>query len=119
MAEKKSAKVSKLDLVIVGLVLLLGLTALVPIFKKPEDVLVKQAHQQERLQLNTQIELYSMDNDGVYPKSMIPAEWLEYEKYFPEISQSDAAKPLYCNQGSAWELGADHRLLMAGHGTHE
>ena len=114
-----SSKISKLDLIIVILVALLGLVALVPLFKKPDDVLLRQAHRAERYKLNTMIELHAMDNDGVYPKTMVPSQWFDSENYFPELDKSKADEALFCNQGSVWEINPDHKLSMLGHGIHE
>ena len=108
-------------LIMIVLVILIGFFMLVPVFQKPDIILIKQAHRAERFKFNTQIELHSMDHDGVYPKSMTPADWWEFFKYFPEqeASSPDVNVPLYCNQGSEWEINPDHKLSLLGHGGHE
>ena len=110
---------SRLDLAIVILLLLIGLMMLVPIFNKPDNVLINQAHKTERFKYDTIIELHAMDNDGVYPLSMKPKDWLQFEKYFPDLQVEDPEVPLYCNQGSVWEINPDHKLSLLGHGNHE
>ena len=73
-SRKRQLGLSRLDVVIIILIIAIGIIMLIPIFQKSDDVLVKQSHRAERFKFNTQIELYSMDNDGVYPKSMKPKD---------------------------------------------
>ena len=120
-SRKRQLGLSRLDVVIIILIIAIGIIMLIPIFQKSDDVLVKQSHRAERFKFNTQIELYSMDNDGVYPKSMKPKDWVDFQKYFPDLQtvSSDPEVPLYCNQGNEWQINPDHKLSLLGHGNHE
>ena len=113
--------ISRLDLIILILMAGIGVIMIIPMFQKSDLVLIKQAHQTERLKYDTLIELHSMDNEGMYPKSMKPKDWLGFEKYFPQLAvpSLDTQAPLYCNQGANWEINPDHKLSLLGHGGHE
>ena len=118
---KLEAGISRLDLIILILIAVIGILMVIPLFKKSDDVLIKQAHKTERFKYNSLIELHSMDNEGMYPKSMKPQDWLEFSKYFPELAATsvNVEVPLYCNQGAYWEINPDHKLSLLGHGSHE
>ena len=113
--------ISRLDLIILVFIAAIGVMIIIPVFRKPADVLIKQAHRTERYKYTSRVELHAMDNDGFYPPSMKPRDWLEFEKYFPELKETsvNVDEPLYCNQGASWEINPDHKLSLLGHGNHE
>lgn len=118
---KPATGIARLDLALLFLTVAIAIMMLVPLLKKPDDVLIRQAHKTERYQLNTQIDLHSRDHEGMYPRSMKPKDWLQFEKYFPHLASPslNVEVPLYCNQGTFWEINPDHTLSLLGHGNHE